>query len=426
MKKRISFLSVLVLLFSEGVCAQVGIGTTTPHNSSLLDVSATDKGFLMPRMTSVQRDAIVNPANGLILYNIETSCFNYYDVGWKDFQTKYKTVNATEAISTISTIDIDVPGITLSPSKGIYSVAFDSQILNTPIITSVIVNSETLLADYMVAYNQLEGLATTNNSHAVSFGSGEVVLPGKYSVAAAISVGGTLTLNAGGNPNALFIFKSSGAINLAASTIIILENGALAENVFWVAEGAVGVGADSVVKGNLMAHDAAVAVGASCVLEGRMLTNSGAIAFGTGTCSLPLKESSIIKLGSLNTFIAFTGIGAINNTGNSIYNGNICSGGGATTSLAAATVNGVLMPSGVNTMINSTSSLTTLATFGIYQNGILIPSSRKQITCNSTYINLSLLAIANVLDGESITVKWKIDSGTLTLGNRILTSIKVQ
>ena len=51
--------------------AQVGIGTTSPDASSALDVFATDKGVLIPRLTAAQRNAIPNPANGLIVYNTD-------------------------------------------------------------------------------------------------------------------------------------------------------------------------------------------------------------------------------------------------------------------------------------------------------------------------------------------------------------------
>ena len=40
----------------------VGIGTSTPNTSSILDITSTDKGFLIPRMTTSQRDAITSPA----------------------------------------------------------------------------------------------------------------------------------------------------------------------------------------------------------------------------------------------------------------------------------------------------------------------------------------------------------------------------
>ena len=59
--------------FSYG---QVGIGTTSPDQSSVLEVSSTDKGLLFPRMTTVQRDAISNPANGLMIYNTDVQCLH--------------------------------------------------------------------------------------------------------------------------------------------------------------------------------------------------------------------------------------------------------------------------------------------------------------------------------------------------------------
>lgn len=48
----------------------VGIGsTTTPNASAQLDVNSTTKGFLPPRMTSTERNAITSPADGLVIYN---------------------------------------------------------------------------------------------------------------------------------------------------------------------------------------------------------------------------------------------------------------------------------------------------------------------------------------------------------------------
>lgn len=51
--------------------AQTGIGTTTPNASAKLDVSSTDKGILIPRMTSAQRGFISFPANGLLVYQTD-------------------------------------------------------------------------------------------------------------------------------------------------------------------------------------------------------------------------------------------------------------------------------------------------------------------------------------------------------------------
>ena len=75
------FLSFVGLLFSIRVMAQTGIGTTTPHASAKLEVAATDKGFLPPRMTSAQRLAISNPAAGLFVYQTDGTSGLYYYSG---------------------------------------------------------------------------------------------------------------------------------------------------------------------------------------------------------------------------------------------------------------------------------------------------------------------------------------------------------
>ena len=48
--------------------AQLGIGTNSPNASAMLDVTATNKGLLLPRMTNTQKNAISNPATGLIIF----------------------------------------------------------------------------------------------------------------------------------------------------------------------------------------------------------------------------------------------------------------------------------------------------------------------------------------------------------------------
>ena len=65
------YLLLFILFFSfviETISQNVGIGTTTPVPSALLDVSSTTKGFLPPRMTQKQRDSIVNPEAGLLIF----------------------------------------------------------------------------------------------------------------------------------------------------------------------------------------------------------------------------------------------------------------------------------------------------------------------------------------------------------------------
>ena len=57
----------------------IGIGTSAPNSTALLDITSTDKGFLPPRMTTAQRDAISSPATGLVIYNTTTDVLNFYN-----------------------------------------------------------------------------------------------------------------------------------------------------------------------------------------------------------------------------------------------------------------------------------------------------------------------------------------------------------
>ena len=61
--------------------AQVGVGTTTPDASSVLEVQSTTQGMLTPRMTSAQRAAISAPATGLIVYQTDGIAGFYYYTG---------------------------------------------------------------------------------------------------------------------------------------------------------------------------------------------------------------------------------------------------------------------------------------------------------------------------------------------------------
>lgn len=53
--------------------------SSQPHNSASLELESANKGVLFPRLSSAQRNAIVNPADGLHIYNKDEKCLNYYD-----------------------------------------------------------------------------------------------------------------------------------------------------------------------------------------------------------------------------------------------------------------------------------------------------------------------------------------------------------
>lgn len=76
-------LPVLALFFAccyaVPLSAQVSIGVPNPDPSAMLDVSATNKGMLIPRLTTAQRNAIAAPATGLQIFNLDDKCTDLYD-----------------------------------------------------------------------------------------------------------------------------------------------------------------------------------------------------------------------------------------------------------------------------------------------------------------------------------------------------------
>ncbi|MFT3679081.1 MAG: tail fiber domain-containing protein [Ferruginibacter sp.] len=74
MKKLFSFL-FSYFLFLISYSQNIGIGTTTPNTSAVLDISSTSKGLLIPRMTTTQMNAIASPAVGLMVFNMSDSIF---------------------------------------------------------------------------------------------------------------------------------------------------------------------------------------------------------------------------------------------------------------------------------------------------------------------------------------------------------------
>ena len=68
---------IILMLFTALSYAQVGVNTNTPDASSALEIESTTGGILIPRMTETQRDAIVSPASGLMIYQTDQD-FGFY------------------------------------------------------------------------------------------------------------------------------------------------------------------------------------------------------------------------------------------------------------------------------------------------------------------------------------------------------------
>jgi hypothetical protein len=119
------------------------------------------------------------------------------------------------------------------------------------------------------AYEELAGLPA--DEELVGDLGGRTLTTGTYHSTAAIAVTGQLTLDAEGDPDAVFVFQGDAAFNTAAASRVNLVNGAQASHVFWVITGAAGTGADSFLSGTILSQGA-ITLGAGTVLTGRALS----------------------------------------------------------------------------------------------------------------------------------------------------------
>ena len=118
-KKVLQACVLFFMIMTTNVFAQVGIGTITPHASSVLDVSSTTQGMLTPRMTTAQRVEIASPADGLMVYDTDFKAFYYYNLSissWSPMSNdasgrlKFKRIKSTDALATVLAAELAVGG----------------------------------------------------------------------------------------------------------------------------------------------------------------------------------------------------------------------------------------------------------------------------------------------------------------------------
>ena len=120
--KKSIYVSCLLFILTTSIKAQVGVGTTTPETSAMLEVKSTSKGFLLPRVTATEKNSIVSPATGLIVYQTDgTKGFYYYDgSSWNLLPSASNVVPYTLATGPVNlgSYDLTVNNITIGRGTG--------------------------------------------------------------------------------------------------------------------------------------------------------------------------------------------------------------------------------------------------------------------------------------------------------------------
>lgn len=409
-------ITITLLLLTSRLYSQVGINTSKPDPSSVLELSSSNKGFLMTRLTTAKRDSISNPAPGLMFYNTTLGDVQINNgtisapiwVGIK--KPVIPSVTSSGLASTTSLTDVVVPGMSVtSPASGNYLVMFNCQ----SGITQTFRSAQGVL-DVNSVFDKIKG-TTATGTHALVFGNGETLVPGVYDVAGAMSILGTLTLDGNNNANSVFIMRAPGAFTTGATTTNVqLINNASAANVFWLSDAAMSTGAGTIIKGTLYSGAGAIALGANTNLEGRMLTESGALTMGaTSTLAIPSGTSNI-DLKSLSTFAMFSANGAVSDCTDCTVTGDVGNGGGGPLTITG-THTGKTYPA-------NTIGSQGVMSYSIYKNGVQVPNSTRTTGFVSNVIFIQSIVTVNA--GDVIDIRWNIGEGTAQTGNRTLSMIQ--
>jgi Ice-binding-like len=140
-------------------------------------------------------------------------------------------------------------------------------------------------SDLTTAYNVAAG-ESPSGSVGPFLGAGATIVAGVYNATTSLDVGGALTLDGQGNPDAVFIFQVGSKLVTDSASDVILINGAQACHVFWQVGSSATIGTHSAFQGSVLALQS-VSVQAGDTINGRMLARNGTATLDDDTITVP-------------------------------------------------------------------------------------------------------------------------------------------
>jgi type VI secretion system secreted protein VgrG len=139
--------------------------------------------------------------------------------------------------------------------------------------------------DLTTAYNDLAGRAR-NATMSVKEMGGRTFHTGVFFWPSSAQLTGTVTLDAQGDPNAVFVFQIGSTLTTASNASVSLVNGADAKNVYWQIGSSATLGTGTAFKGTMVAF-ASITLTNGTSLSGRALARNGAVTMDTNAVALP-------------------------------------------------------------------------------------------------------------------------------------------
>jgi hypothetical protein len=149
----------------------------------------------------------------------------------------------------------------------------------------------TAQGDALTAYNN--AVAQPSTGAIVANLGGQILTPGVYTSGSSIGISGTLTLDAGGDPNAVFIFKAGSTLTTASGSSVVIINGGSQCNVFWQIGSSATLGTNSTMRGTILASASITATTGATVL-GRLLALNTAITLDSNVITVPTCTAPVV------------------------------------------------------------------------------------------------------------------------------------
>ena len=149
------------------------------------------------------------------------------------------------------------------------------------------------------AYNDLASEACNTTYGVPTDIGGMTLVPGVYCFASSAGLTGTLTLDAQGNPNAVFVFKIASTLITASNSRVLLINGASPCEVFWQVGSSATLGTGTDFVGNILALTS-ITLDTNAILAGRALAQNGAVTLDSNTVSVSSCSGTTVIPPTLN------------------------------------------------------------------------------------------------------------------------------
>lgn len=147
--------------------------------------------------------------------------------------------------------------------------------------------------DLNTAYNEASGRAADVIFPLIHDIGSQIFTSGIYRAPSSLAVTGSLTLDAGGNANAIWIFLVSSTLTTASSSNIDLINGAQSGNVFWLVGTSATIGTNSDFEGSILAQQS-ITLTTDAMISGRALAINGAVTMDNNAILIPEPATSAL------------------------------------------------------------------------------------------------------------------------------------